>query len=84
MVTLVIHGYNDSAEEIDSMLDWVITNPYIGNMPHDEGSKTICPECGAVLIDRNGFSSTAPGMKDGHCGKCGRKIEGAFSLQQVV
>ena len=58
--------------------------PYIGNMPHDEGSKTICPECGAVLIDRNGFSSTAPGMKDGHCGKCGRKIEGAFSLQQVV
>ena len=127
LVTLVIPGYNDSEEEIDSMLDWVTANlgpavphhftafmpmyhmqdvprtpfstldriyrqakahglyyPYVGNMPHDAGSKTFCPECGAVLIDRNGFSSAAPGLEGGKCGACGRKIEGVFSVEQVV
>ena len=126
LITLVIPGYNDSVEEIDRMLDWVMEHlgpavphhftafmpmyqmqdvprtpfstldrifhqakehglyyPYVGNMPHDAGSKTFCPECGAVLIDRNGFSSAEPGLEGGHCKKCGRTIEGVFSLADM-
>ena len=52
-------------------------------MPHADGSKTICPECGAVLIDRDGFSSAAVGMEGGKCGACGRKIGGVFSLEDL-
>lgn len=126
LVTLVIPGYNDSVDEIDAMLDWVMTNlgpavphhftafmpmyhmqdvprtpfstldriyrqakahglyyPYVGNMPHADGSKTICPECGAVLIDRDGFAEHTRGVEDGHCTTCGRKIEGVFSHEDL-
>jgi len=122
LVTLVIPGYNDSAEEIDAMLNWVVKNlgtavphhftafmpmyqmldvprtpfstldrifhqakehgllfPYVGNMMHAEGSKTVCPKCGELLIERSGFAAKVPGMKEGCCKKCGRKIEGVFT-----
>lgn len=126
LITLVIPGYNDSVEEIDAMLDWVMEHlgptvphhftafmpmyqmqdvprtpfstldrifhqakehglyyPYVGNMPHPEGSKTFCPECGELLIDRGGGSPRIFGVKDGLCKKCGRKIEGVYSLGSI-
>ncbi|HJJ51005.1 MAG TPA: AmmeMemoRadiSam system radical SAM enzyme, partial [Methanocorpusculum sp.] len=110
LITLVIPGYNDSVEEIDRMLDWVMEHlgpavphhftafmpmyqmqdvprtpfstldrifhqakehglyyPYVGNMPHDAGSKTFCPECGELLIDRGGRVPRTLGVKDGLC-----------------
>ena len=52
--------------------------PYVGNVMHAEGSTTYCPECGERLILRAGYVCRMPGVKDGCCAKCGRKIEGIF------
>ena len=52
--------------------------PYVGNVMHVEGSTTYCPECGERLLFRTGYVCRIPGVKDGCCAKCGRKIEGIF------
>ncbi len=49
---------------------------YIGNMPGTNRQQTICPGCGQMLIDRSGFSSTRPAIKNGKCEQCGKKIAG--------
>jgi len=50
---------------------------YMGNVPvHGD---TYCPDCGELLIDRTGYSVTINRLEDGHCPKCGRKIEGVWS-----
>ena len=123
LVTLIIPGVNDSAEELSSMLSWEMETlgfavphhftafspmyemtdrraathadvdaafrmakdaglyyPYVGNVMHAEGSTTYCPECGKRLILRAGYVCRMPGVKDGCCVKCGRRIEGVFSV----
>ena len=52
--------------------------PYVGNVIHTEGSRTYCPSCGSLLIQRAWYNSYPLGMKDGCCANCGRKIEGIF------
>ncbi len=50
---------------------------YLGNVPvHGD---TYCPECGELLIDRTGYTVTVNNLKEGHCPKCDRKIEGVWS-----
>jgi len=50
---------------------------YLGNVPvHGD---TYCPECEELLIDRTGYSITVNKLKDGHCPKCNREIEGIWS-----
>ncbi len=45
---------------------------YLGNVREEESTK--CPECGAVLIKRSGFSAKPSGLsKAGNCKKCGFK-----------
>ncbi|MBD3789153.1 MAG: AmmeMemoRadiSam system radical SAM enzyme [Campylobacterales bacterium] len=49
---------------------------YLGNVPvHGD---TFCPDCGEMLIDRTGYSITINKLKDGHCPKCSRAIEGVW------
>ena len=117
-VTLVIPGLNDSMEEQESLIRWVIehlgpqtpmhfsafhpdyhmTNreatpvallekicsrakelglryPYLGNVPHSKYENTYCPACGAMLIERRGFSSRITGLDDRQCTSCGETIE---------
>ena len=117
-VTLVIPGLNDSMEEQESLIRWVIerlgpqtpmhfsafhpdyhmTNreatpvallekicsrakelglryPYLGNVPHSRWENTYCPACGAMLIERRGFSSRITGLDDRQCTSCGETIE---------
>ncbi len=50
---------------------------YIGNTGGIESASTICPECKAVCISREGFFSSN-NLKDGACRKCGRIIEGVW------
>jgi len=52
--------------------------PYIGNIIHCEGNTTYCPHCGSKLILRLGYISKTPGIENGCCKHCGRKIEGVF------
>ena len=52
---------------------------YEGNIPGEGGESTYCPACGAELINRYGYSIRNNSLVDGHCGKCGEKIEGVWS-----
>jgi pyruvate formate lyase activating enzyme len=49
--------------------------PYIGNVFNSPYENTVCPSCGATLIERQGFSSSTREL-DGHqCRNCGETIE---------
>jgi pyruvate formate lyase activating enzyme len=58
---------------VDSGLRYV----YTGNIPGDNGENTYCHGCGAILIERVGFSAAIRELKGGVCGKCGEKLAGA-------
>jgi pyruvate formate lyase activating enzyme len=47
---------------------------YIGNMPSTEGSHTICPQCGNMLIERMYFRAIIKGLDGNKCSKCGKEI----------
>ncbi len=49
---------------------------YEGNVPGGGGENTLCPSCGALLIERIGFSLTHISMKDSKCEKCGARVDG--------
>lgn len=117
-VTLVIPGLNDSMEEMEGLIRWVIAHlgpetpmhfsrfhpdykmtdrsatpvatlekiykrarelglrfPYLGNVYDHPYENTYCPSCGAVLIERQGFSSRFVHLDDRQCKKCGEMIE---------
>ena len=46
--------------------------PYIGNIMHDDGSNTYCPNCGHLLIKRRGYAFKKIDVKDDmKCPNCG-------------
>ncbi len=47
---------------------------YLGNIPDNEFTATVCPNCGNKLIVRDIYSIKIPGLKDSHCINCGTKI----------
>jgi pyruvate formate lyase activating enzyme len=47
---------------------------YVGNIDMPHYSKTFCPFCESVLIERNGYDIKLSGIKGGKCAKCGKKI----------
>jgi len=49
---------------------------YSGNVWGDEGEKTYCHNCRALLIDRIGFSISANLVRNGACPKCGAPLAG--------
>jgi pyruvate formate lyase activating enzyme len=52
-------------------LDYV----YLGNMADQRYSRTVCPECGEVWVERNGFSAKLLGLQTGRCQGCGREAD---------
>ncbi|GAI40059.1 unnamed protein product, partial [marine sediment metagenome] len=48
---------------------------YMGNVHGIGGSDTYCPECGNLLIERNGYSTGVIGLDGRRCGECSREIE---------
>lgn len=49
-------------------LDYV----YCGNVPVSaEGSDTVCPNCGSVVINRRGYHTVLSNFDHGKCGSCG-------------
>ena len=53
---------------------------YTGNVRDREGSTTYCPDCGTLLIERDGYLITRYALTpEGHCPACGREIEGRFA-----
>jgi pyruvate formate lyase activating enzyme len=49
---------------------------YTGNLPGDEGEKTYCPICKAVLIDRAGYTIRRNNITRGECPECAHKMPG--------
>ncbi|MBY9018475.1 MAG: AmmeMemoRadiSam system radical SAM enzyme, partial [Candidatus Lokiarchaeota archaeon] len=45
---------------------------YVGNLPHNKGSNTYCPNCNHLIIGRRGYSFTNLDItKDKKCPNCG-------------
>jgi pyruvate formate lyase activating enzyme len=51
---------------------------YVGNVPGHKGQDTVCPSCGAAVIERHGFGVVSAGLEDGKCASCGTEIEGVW------
>lgn len=51
---------------------------YIGNVPGHPAGKTFCPDCGALLIERIGYSVKQNNIVAGNCKFCGRPIPGIW------
>ena len=49
---------------------------YIGNMSAPKTENTYCPACGALVIERSGYSIMENNLIDGACHKCGKVIAG--------
>lgn len=49
---------------------------YVGNLPHTNGENTLCPGCGQVAIERNGYRLGAVNMRNGRCSACGTGLAG--------
>ncbi len=52
---------------------------YAGNVPHGDYENTYCPECGALVIERHGFTVTSVKLDDGKCPSCGAEVEGVWA-----
>jgi pyruvate formate lyase activating enzyme len=47
---------------------------YLGNIAVPGSSDTVCPECGALLVERQGYNIRLVGLKNGLCSRCGKAI----------
>jgi pyruvate formate lyase activating enzyme len=51
---------------------------YLGNVPRHADENTICPECGTILVRRDGFRSSRSSLTpEGRCPRCGEAVPGA-------
>jgi pyruvate formate lyase activating enzyme len=51
---------------------------YTGNIPGEDGEKTFCHACGALVIDRFGYAIRHNYLKEGKCAQCGALIDGVW------
>ncbi|MBS3809218.1 MAG: AmmeMemoRadiSam system radical SAM enzyme [Desulfobacterales bacterium] len=52
---------------------------YIGNVPGHEANHTWCHNCGKLLIKRQGYDLSLPGLEDGRCRFCDTEIPGVWN-----
>ncbi len=60
-------------EKARKKMNYVYTGNVIGG--HEN---TYCPDCGALLVERNYYSIKKNSIKDGRCPSCGKEIYGIF------
>jgi pyruvate formate lyase activating enzyme len=51
---------------------------YLGNVPDEGASHTLCHRCGKRLIERKGFEIVCNQIRQNLCGYCGQKIPGIW------
>lgn len=55
---------------------------YTGNVRHQEGDTTFCPDCHAPLIERDWYQIVKYRLTpQGHCPDCGTAVAGRFAAQ---
>ena len=59
-------AYNIAKQE----LEWV----YVGNIALEVGNHSECPSCGALLVERWGYSTEVQSLEGNKCGNCGREV----------
>jgi pyruvate formate lyase activating enzyme len=47
---------------------------YVGNVLDPATNSTHCPQCGHLLVGRDGYRVRKVGFKDGKCTSCGRRV----------
>ena len=52
---------------------------YTGNIHDREGDTTLCPACGAAVIERDWYAILGSNLDRGACGSCGAAIAGRFA-----
>jgi pyruvate formate lyase activating enzyme len=52
---------------------------YCGNVHDGRGESTYCNACGAMVIERIGFSVGGMHLQNGACEKCGEQIDGIWA-----
>jgi len=52
---------------------------YTGNLRTEAHENTICPQCGSMLVSREGYTTHVVGMSDNTCTKCGHVIPGVWT-----
>jgi pyruvate formate lyase activating enzyme len=59
---------------------------YPGNLPGRVGSteNTVCPHCGELLVERNGFAVRGYFLKDGCCPRCDAPIPGFWHNAKTI
>ncbi|MCI1785738.1 MAG: AmmeMemoRadiSam system radical SAM enzyme [Bacteroidales bacterium] len=57
---------------------------YIGNVPGKNGENTYCPQCGKLLVERNGYVITENRLgPDGKCPVCGHTVPGRWQTKHL-
>src|SRR5438552_3149474 len=52
---------------------------YTGNVHDPEGGSTYCPQCGALVIERDWYALGQYALDDdGRCGACAARLPGVF------
>lgn len=55
---------------------------YTGNVRHQEGDTTYCPDCHTTLIERDWYQIKQYRLRpEGHCPDCGSAVAGRFAAQ---
>jgi pyruvate formate lyase activating enzyme len=54
---------------------------YIGNVPGHEANHTWCANCGALVVKRQGYNITFPGLADNRCKSCNTVIAGFWGME---
>jgi pyruvate formate lyase activating enzyme len=52
---------------------------YVGNVPGNEAADTKCPQCGKVVVKRQGYRVLLNNVADGKCLSCGKKVDGIWN-----
>lgn len=56
--------------------EYGIAFPYVGNISHEKGGNTYCPECNHLLLGRRGYNfNTIDITDDKKCPSCGFKLD---------
>lgn len=64
----------ETLEELYQIAKKHLNYVYIGNVDNVERNSTYCPDCGKLLIERNGFQSKIIGVdEEGRCIGCGKE-----------
>lgn len=55
---------------------------YIGNVPGHEANHTYCHDCKKLLVRRNGYAVSLPGLSGGRCRYCNAEIPGVWNKDE--